>query len=379
MATPNEQNVPSATCPTCGTRVSDDQTSCLVCGTELKSRGGKTSSPKKTMQARRMPEITLGLPVVIIMFAVFLILGGTISYFAFKGTAAIEVGDANNTPTATLAPTLTPTPVTPTSTFTQQPTLTPLAYIVQPGDTCGAIGFTFNISSQSIILLNGLDANCSNLIIGNPLQIPHPTVTPTPLASSTLSGAEATRLACETDLYVVQPGETLSLIALIYEVPEDAILEWNGLTVSSVYADQRLEIPLCKRGAVGGNTVTPSPAPAYPAPELLLPLNGEYFSLSDEGVVLQWSSVGALRENEAYQITIVDLTDGETILIDIALDTRYIVPLSLRPAGNTPHIFTWYVITVAQIGTDEEGAPIWIPGGPASRERVFSWSGDTEG
>lgn len=324
-----------------------------------------------------MPEVTLGLPVVIAMFIIFVILGGAISYYAFSGSAGVEVGDDNSTPTVTLAPTLTPTPVTPTPTFTRQPTLTPFVYIVQSGDFCGTIAFAFNVSSQSIILLNGLDANCTNLVIGNELKIPHPTLTPTPLATSTLTDVEATRLACDTDTYVVQTGETLSLIATVYDVAESHILQWNGLAVSNVFAGQRLEIPLCLRGSVGGKTVTPSPAPAYPAPELLLPVDGQFFSLADEGVVLQWSSVGALRANEAYQITITDVTDGETVWVAYALDTSYIVPLELRPSGNTPHIFRWYVVSVAQVGTDEEGSPVWIPGGPASGERVFSWSGGT--
>ena len=88
--------------------------------------------------------------------------------------------------------------------------------------------------------------------------------------------------------------------------------------------------------------------------------------------------MGTLRDNEAYQITIIDVTDGETVLTDIALDTRYIVPDSLRPTSSTPHIFRWYVVAVAQIGTDEDGAPVYVPGGAISAQRVFSWSGAGE-
>ncbi|MCH7664215.1 MAG: LysM peptidoglycan-binding domain-containing protein [Chloroflexi bacterium] len=312
MATSNPSNTSTLLCPTCGTRVSDDQSRCLVCGTDLKPSDKPKARPKQALQGSRMPEVTLGLPVVILLFAIFLIAGGLISYYAFAGIGgAIAIAD-DSTPTATSAPTLTPTPVTPTLTFTPQPSPTPLTYIVQPGDTCNAIGFAFNVSFQSIILLNDLDAACSNLVIGAALLIPHPTPTPTPAASSTFTGAEATRQACETNLHIVQEGETLSLIALIFGVPEEAILDWNGLTVSTVFTGQRLDIPLCERVVVSGATVTPSPAPAYPAPELLLPLDGAFFSLEDDSVVLQWSSVGTLRDNEAYQITIIDVTDGET-------------------------------------------------------------------
>ena len=375
MATSESSKTSTSLCPTCGTRVSADQARCLVCGTELKPGDKPKARQQQAVQGSRMPEVTLGLPMVILLFTLFLIVGGAISYYAFAGNGdAIAVVD-DSTPTATQAPTQTATPATPTLTSTLRPTPTPFNYIVQPGDTCGAIGFAFNVSSQSIILLNNLDAACSNLIIGNPLSIPHPTLTPTPVASSTFTGDEATRRACQTNLHIVQAGETLSLIALIFGVPEDAILEWNGLTVTNVFEGQRLDIPLCERVVVSGSTVTPSPAPAYPAPELLLPLDGEFFSLGDDSVVLQWSAVGTLRDNEAYQITIIDVTDGETILVDIALDTRYIVPESLRPTGSAPHIFRWHVVAVAQIGTDEDGAPVYVPGGAVSVERVFSWSG----
>lgn len=379
MTTANPSDTSTKLCPTCGTRVTDDQPRCLVCGSDLKPKRKSKSKPQRVaLQGSRMPEVTLGLPVIILLFAMFLVIGGVVSYLAFGALSSTEIAEDDGTPTPTLAPSLTATPVTPTQTYTPQPSLTPFAYTVQIGDTCGEIGFNFNVSSQSIILLNSLDSGCTNLIIGQNLLIPHPTPTLTPVASSTFTGDEATRQACETDLYVVQAGESLSLIALIYEVPEEAILEWNGLTVSNVFTGQRLDIPLCKRTQVAGATVTPSPAPDYSAPELLLPLDGEFFSLSDDSVVLQWSSVGALRENEAYQITIIDVTTGETVLVDIALDTRYIVPESLRPTSNDPHIFRWYVVPVAQIGTDEAGSPIWMPGGPVSDERVFSWSGAAE-
>lgn len=360
-------------CPTCGTRVSEGQARCLVCGTDLKtSKASKSTS--RVMQGQRMPEITLSIPVVILLFAVLIIIGGGISYFVFGGTQEGESVAAEETATLTPTATVTPTPVTPTATFTAQPSPTPLTYVVQSGDLCGIIAGTFNVSVQSIILQNGLDASCT-LSVGQTILVPHPTPTNTPVATSTLTDAEATRAACETDLYVVQEGETLSLIATVYGVPEEAIMDWNGLTVTTVFAGQRLEIPVCARVVVRGATVTPTVAPPYPAPELLLPLDGEYFSLEDPAVVLQWSSVGSLRDNEAYQVTVINVTTGEIVLVDEVFDTSYLLPDTLRPSGSTPQIFRWYVTPVAQIGTDEEGNPIWIPGGPVSVERVFSWSG----
>lgn len=74
-----------------------------------------------------------------------------------------------------------------------------------------------------------------------------------------------------------------------------------------------MTIPLCERDAtvVGGPTSTPTPAPPYAGPSLLLPADGATFTLSSDTITLQWASVGALRENEAYVIIIVDATGGE--------------------------------------------------------------------
>ena len=54
-------------CPTCGTRLSESATRCLVCGTELSAKAPEDQKKaekkvEKSVQASRMPEITLGLP-----------------------------------------------------------------------------------------------------------------------------------------------------------------------------------------------------------------------------------------------------------------------------------------------------------------------------
>jgi len=168
----------------------------------------------------------------------------------------------------------------------------------------------------------------------------------------------------------------MSLIAVTFGVPMEAILEWNGLTSDVAFEGQHLSIPLCERTFVAGATVTPTIAPAYPAPEPLLPADGEPFDSSSDTITLQWSSVGALRGNEYYQVTVVDITGGQNQrIVDEVKDTSFIVPTSFRPTDGRPHIFAWSVVPVAQIGVDVEGLPVFVTGGPASQERVFSWSG----
>ena len=48
--------------PTCGTRLSENATACLVCGTELTAKAAvKSKKAEDTIQASRMQEITLSL------------------------------------------------------------------------------------------------------------------------------------------------------------------------------------------------------------------------------------------------------------------------------------------------------------------------------
>ena len=138
----------------------------------------------------------------------------------------------------------------------------------------------------------------------------------------------------------------------------------------------QIQIPLCMRAATPGPTPTPTTPPPYPAPNLLLPADGASFTLADDVVTLQWSSIGTLRDNEVYRVTVEDVTEGEgRKLVEYASDTKFIVPVSFRPKDNLPHVMRWNVTTMRQVGSDEQGNPIWESAGALSTERVFSWTG----
>lgn len=369
-------STPSKLCPTCGTRVSADATRCLVCGSDL-SKSERSRRADRAVQGSRMPEITLGLPAALGLFALFLTIGAVIVYVALQQTGAVAL-EPTSTPTLTQTSTatVTPTPQTPTPTNTPLPTPTPFSYTVQLGDTCGSIAFSFGVSIQSIVLLNNLPADCSTLIEGQRLLIPQPTPTSTPLPTSTFSPAEATIAACTTIDYTVQENDTLSSISLNYDVPMDAIRDWNGMVNDVVRFGQRLSLPLCMRNATPGPSPTPTPPAPYSAVNLLLPADGAPFSAAEQNVTLQWASVGALRENEAYAVTIEDITEGQgRKLVEYVTDTKFIVPESFRPNDNVPHVIRWWVVPVRQIGTDDDGNPVWEPAGAVSEARVFTWFG----
>lgn len=323
-----------------------------------------------------MPEVTLSLPIAIGLLAAFLVVGAGTLFLTLKGTGVIPDSTAIPSPTETA--TITPTP-TETLIPTEMPTLTPeppFEYVVKAGDNCISIAAFFNVSPQVVILTNSLNVNCTDLYVGQTIRVPRPTPTPLPAATVTLEPAEATRAACAVVDYTVQANDTLSSIAINYNVSMQAVKDWNGMSTDNVFIGTKLTIPLCMRDATPGPSPTPTLPPPYPAPNLLMPSDGAPFSLANDSVTLQWASVGTLRDNERYQVTIEDVTSGSARkLVRYVIDTKFIVPVTFRPQDNVPHVMRWWVVPVRQSGTDDRGDPIWTTAGAASAPRVFSWSG----
>jgi len=367
-------------CPTCGTRLSESAIRCLVCGTEFAAKPELKAVKKveKSVQASRMPLVTLSLPAAVGILAAVIIIAAAIAFFSLRSSAmtgtinSVATLTQTETPTATLLATATnPPPDTPTATV--QP---PFDYTVAAGDgTCSQLAFTFKVSVQSIIIANNLPSSCP-ISVGQALKIPWPTPTIPAAATSTPLPVDATKQACETVPITVQDNDTLSSIAANYAVSQDAIKAFNGKTTDNVFIGENLLVPLCMRAATPGPTPTATIPPPYPAPNLLLPADGAAFTLANDVVTLQWASVGTLRDAEAYRITMEDITAEQPHrLTDYVVDTKYIVPTSYRPKDNVAHVMRWWITPVRQTGTDEQGQPIWTSSGAVSDKRDFTWVG----
>lgn len=375
MMSPESNTSKKKLCPVCGTRLNENAKRCLVCGTELDSVEEKQKS--REIKAKRLPEITLSLPAALGILALFITLAAVVIFLILQPNGNPDVigeitpvtGTETPSPTVTLSPTVTQT-ATMAPTWTPLP---PLEYTVNPGESCAIIAASFGVSVQSIILENSLSANC-DLFEGQVLMIPQPTPTASPQPTATLSDAEKTEIACETISYTVEANDTLSRIADVYNVSMATIREYNGLVADTVFEGQTLTIPLCLREPTPGPTPTPTQLPPYPGPNLLLPSDGASFTSLSDTITLQWAAAGAIEANEAYAVTITDLThENKPSITEYVRDTSLIVPDSLAPSDGNPHIYRWYVYIVRQIGTDEDNLEIWEPAGERSAERVFGW------
>ncbi|GAP14463.1 protein containg FOG: LysM repeat [Longilinea arvoryzae] len=356
--------------------MNENATRCLVCGRTFQTKetpAAKSSTP--SVKSPKLPELTVTLPIALVMILLFVAIGAGAVYGILQGTG--KVVEPTITPTASLTPTVTLT-ATITPTGTMAPSATPLPdveYTVKQNDTCLSIALAFDVSVNSIILKNNLSTECI-LSVGTKLLVPQPTPTPAPLPTETLQPAAATESACQTVDYTVTSTDTLGSIAANYNVSAQAIREYNGLPSDVVFEGAILKIPLCQRLPTEGPTPTATNPPPYAAPNLLLPADGAVFMTASDVITLQWAAIGGMLPNEGYAVTVEDLTEGAgRKLVEYVTDTKYIVPANFRPTDALPHAMRWTIVPVRPAGQNREGQALWEPAGAVSISRVFVWMG----
>jgi LysM repeat protein len=417
-------NPPPRLCPTCGTRVGDLATKCIVCGAELSGPAASTTKPQRQWRSllpqrptfgntsARPPQaqagqtaptppapagapqpgpapmaassrrgaVTIPLPglIALVLLIVVLGIGGTVLVLNSLG-----VIETRRTEVPTAAPSLTPSPtftLAPTATYTPQPTPTPLppaVYTVVANDSCISIAVRYNISLQALLDANGLPQACP-LNIGQKLQVPQPTYTPTAPATATLEAGALTETARPRQTYKVVAGDTLFSVAAKFNVDYQALAADNGIPGPDypITVGQTLQVPLDRPPPTAGPSPTATPLPPYPAPALLSPANGSAVSPVEQTVVLQWAAVDVLKDGEVYLVTVEDVTcNCARKVTDVTTQTRYIVKPELKPIEAQPHVFRWAVVTARQNGTRQDGTTIYEPAGATSEQRTFTWTG----
>jgi LysM repeat protein len=291
---------------------------------------------------------------------------------------------------ATLLPSTTPPPA---------PTLR--VHVVKAGEHIGIIAAIYDLTMQEIAAAN--DMSMSDLLqVGQELLIPGPegsvvppTTTPTGAPNGTASALvtpEPTSSATpEPQVHVVQKGDTLSGIAVRYQVDSAAIAQANGLALSSTLSiGQELLIPgatpdptAAPTTDVAAATATPqasaSPTPfpyrtrpsaaAYRQPRLLTPVNGAIVVGKDSIPFLQWTSVGILGTDEWYQVRLWTPDSGTDAQVYRTRATSWRLEPELYPQSRRDDRFLWDVTVVRLIDTapGEESLSL------ASKQRAFRW------
>lgn len=408
-------------CPNCGMPVAQKAETCLMCGAQLKEQ------KKRDVQ---LPQGELLWPLIIVVVIAAL--------WLWKPWQAVEPqaqAQDTATPTATALPTATHA-VAPTATPLYSPTPLPTVtlppnqtrHTVESGETVSTIAKKYGATTTAILRANGLTAN-SILSIGQELIIPlpiadtptpTPTLTPSPTpfvytikSGDTLSAiakrynttvealmqanniVDATRISVGTkinivqppdftatmayEIYEVQPGDTLISISGKHNVTVADIREANGLEGNQLSIGQKLKIPVGTATptptVTPTPTLTPTPGPARQAPALLSPPDGVTFEGSGTVILVNWTSVGILNEDEWY---VLRMRRSGAIAQQLppvwTKTTSWRLPSDLYIEGLTEaQRFDWQVVVMRQTGIEEDGTLTGEQISPSSGSRTFFW------
>ena len=131
-------------------------------------------------------------------------------------------------PVVVISPTPTPVP-TPTAVPLPTATPTPRVHRVQPGDTLSEIAGFYEVSLEQLLEINEI-ADADDLTAGQELHLPPDAVIP--------EGRPLPRT------YNIQPGDTLSAIAVRFGVSIADLLAMNNLgNPNNIFVGQTLQIP----------------------------------------------------------------------------------------------------------------------------------------
>jgi len=335
--------------------------------------------------------------------------------------AALPTAIPTSTRIPTRAPTLTAVPTVGASVTAVPDAPAITTYTVKAGDTLLGIALRFNTTVASIVAASGLKSDRVILRVGQTLNIPQSPEASSPQSGTAPQTANTTQatplqptatamvstptpgLPPDAVTHTVKRGEYLELIAQKYGVTIDQIVQANGfkdahevLHIGQVLVIQPGSAPtlnLMAQPTGTPSTQTPvvpltrqtlvpaalTPAPTrefpYPAPALLGPPDGYQFRRPDTSVLLTWTSVGILREDEWYVIRLRIMQGTQTNeATEWVRTTSWRLPDALHPtvAGEV-YRYEWDVAVERQTGTSPDGTPIGVPASPRSLAHQFTW------
>jgi len=165
-----------------------------------------------------------------------------------------------------------PTPVSPPLPLVAEtPAPAEKTYVVEKGDSLSLIAKRFGVSQAEIMAMNNLQ-DPNKLRVGQPLKLPGYVNlnAPRPKASEKKASAAKTAVAATPEdaraktvgqEYVVQKGDSLSVIAAKHGTTVAALRAANGLKGDKIMVGQKLLIPVGK----GGTAATAKQSQAAPA------------------------------------------------------------------------------------------------------------------
>jgi hypothetical protein len=135
----------------------------------------------------------------------------------------------------------------------------------------------------------------------------------------------------------------------------------------SIRVGQQLVIPIGPDSTpTPGPPATPTGLPTYQAPALLSPPNNQAFEGSEEPILLQWASVGILRQNESYLVHVEQASGGVPPRTFSTRATGVHVRLKCFPRRrHTPYV-PMAGARCPSDGPRADGSPIYTEAGPAS-------------
>jgi len=231
---------------------------------------------------------------------------GILSANGLGATSVIYAGRTLAIPTSS-APAPSPT-VTNAVSVTPTATASGTTYTIVSGDTISGIATKFGVSSSALLQVNGLTLS-SVIYSGRTLAIP---TSSTPAAAPTIVNAVSVTPAptASGSSYTIASGDTISAIATKFGVGAKALLEVNGLTMSSIiFSGQKLTIPTAPSVVTAGS----SSSSTYLSPEMKTNATtivrvGQRLGVPDYGIIIALAA--AMQESSLRNI---DYGDRDSI------------------------------------------------------------------